>query len=134
MKAKSFLIIILLIVAGCKKETTSLPSGLQGVWELVSVDGGWIGHQEYAAGNGNIFVFKGNAYSRTIKIADSTYKYSGTFSIYSGKPCDYASKQTLIKFTDNDEPSSFSLTGEQLIIGATQCIADGTTLTYRKIQ
>lgn len=134
MKTKYLLAIVILIMAGCKKETTSLSSDLQGTWELVSSDGGWSGHREYQPGNGNTFSFTGNTYSQKIKSTDTTYQYSGTFVIYTGKACDFANEETLIKFNDNDYASSFSLSDEKLIIGTTACIADGTTSSYRKIQ
>lgn len=134
MKAKYFLAIGFLIIAGCKKETTKLTSDVQGTWELLSIEGGWVGHQEYEPGNGNTISFNGNSYSQKIKATDTTYQYSGTFIIYKGKPCDFANEQSLIKFNGNEPAASFSLSNGKLIIGATQCIADGTTSTYKKIQ
>jgi hypothetical protein len=129
-----YLFIVFLIIAGCKKETTKLTSDIQGTWELVSRDGGWIGHQEYPPGNGNFLSFNGNAYSQEIKTTDTTYHSSGTFKIYNGKPCESADEQTLIKFDDVEIPWGFSLSEGKLGIGATPCIADGTTSVYRKIQ
>ena len=133
MKTKYLFVVVFLIIAGCKKETAKLSSDLQGTWELVSSDGAWIGHREYEPGNGNTISFSGNAYSQKIKTIDSTYHYSGTFIIYTGKPCDFANEQTLIKFDDNDA-SSFSLSDGELTIGTTECIADGGSSTYKKIQ
>ena len=100
----------------------------------VSRDGGWIGHQEYPPGNGNILSFNGNAYSQKIKTTDTTYLSSGTFKIYTGKPCEPEDEQTLIKFDDVEIPAGFSFSDGKLAIGATLCIADGTTSVYRKIQ
>jgi len=134
MKAKYLLPIFILIIAGCKKEAASLSSDIQGTWELVSSDGSWTGHQEYEPGNGNSFSFSGNTYLQKIKTGDTTYQYSGTFLIYTGRPCEYGSEQTLIKFNDSEPASSFSLSGGKLTIGATECIADGQSSTYRKIQ
>lgn len=134
MKAKYLLAIMFLIVAGCKKETARLTSDLQGTWELSSVEGAWVGHVDYAPGNGNTFSFIGNNYTQKIKTADTTYQYSGTFEIYKGKPCDFASEQTLIKFNNENWLSSFSLSGLELKIGTTECIVDGSTSTYRKIE
>ena len=129
-----YLFIAFLIIAGCKKETIRLTSDVQGKWELVSRDGGWIGHQEYPPGNGNFLSFNGNAYSQEIKTTDTTYQSSGTYTIYKGKPCESADEQTLIKFNDSEIPAGFSLSDGRLAIGATLCIADGTTSVYRKIQ
>ena len=134
MKAKYIFAIAFLIIAGCKKETARLTSGLQGTWELVSSDGGWSGHQEYEPGNGNTLSFSSNTYSRTLKTADTIYQYSGTFRVYTGKPCYYANEQTLIEFDNNSIPGSFSLSHEKLILGATECVADFPTSTYRKIE
>lgn len=134
MKAKHFLAIVFLVIAGCKKEATGLTSDIQGTWELVSSDGAWVGHQEYQPGNGNTFNFNGNIYSRKIIAADTTYQYSGTFSIYTGKPCDLAKEQTLIQFNDSNDLSSFLLSDGELTIGTTDCIADGGSSTYKKIQ
>ena len=125
---------MILIIAGCKKETAGLASDVQGTWELVSSDGAWTGHREYEPGNGNTFSFSGNTYSQKIKATDTIYQYSGTFVIYTGKPCDFANEQTLIKFDDNEFVSSFSLADGKLTIGTTECIADGGSSTYRKIQ
>ena len=133
MKVKYLAPILFLIIPACKKETGSLLSDLQGTWELRSSDGGWTGHQEYAPGNGNTYSFSGTAYTRQIKTADTTYAYSGTFEIYDEKPCDYATKQTLIEFDDDHFPNSFSLSGGELTIGTTECIVDGGSSTYRKI-
>jgi hypothetical protein len=133
MKAKYFLAVVFFIT-GCKKETSGLVSNVQGTWELVSSEGAWIGHRDYEPGNGNTFTFSGNTYSQKIKATDTTYQYSGTFTIYSGKPCDLANEQTLIKFNDNEDASSFSLLDGKLTIGTTECIADGGSSTYKKIQ
>src|SRR3954469_6738721 len=133
MKAKYFLAVVFFIIAGCQKQITKLTSDVQGTWELVSSDGAWSGHREYEPGNGNTINFSGNNYSQKIKIRDTTYQYSGTFTIYTAKPCDVANEQTLIKFNDN-EISSFSLSNGKLTIGTTQCIADGGSSTYKKIQ
>ena len=133
MKTKYFVIVVFFI-AGCKKETSGLVSNVQGTWELVSSDGAWIGHRDYEPGNGNTIIFSGNTYSQNIKAADTTYQYSGTFTIYTGKPCDLANEQTLIKFNDNEDASSFSLLDGKLTIGTTECIADGGSSTYKKIQ
>ena len=133
MRAKYLVAVLFLTIAGCKKETTGLASAIQGTWELVSSDGGWGGHRDYEPGNGNTFSFKGNTYSQKIRTTDTTYRYNGTFLIYTGKPFDYAREQTLIKFDDNEFASSFSLADGKLTIGATECIADGVSSTYTKI-
>jgi hypothetical protein len=72
---------------------------------LVS-DGAWSGHQEY---DGNTFSFSRNIYSQKIKATDTTYQYSGTFTIYTGKPCEFANEQTLIKFNNDEYANSFSI-------------------------
>lgn len=135
MKPKYFFALILLIVAGCKKGTSILPSlGLQGTWELESSYGSWGGYHEYPQGNGNTFTFNGNNYSRTTKTTDTTYQGTGTFRIYTAKPCDFADEQPLIEFDNNNFTESFSLSNGKLIIGTTECIIDGGYSTYRKIQ
>src|SRR4051812_43177547 len=109
MKAKYFLAIILLTIAGCKKETTKLTSDIQGTWELASSDYAWAGHHDYPPGNGNIYTFNGNSYSRKTIATDTTYLSSGTFKIYTGKPCEFANEQMLIQFDSVEYISSFSL-------------------------
>ena len=111
MKAKYLVILVFLLIVGCKKEIEGLTFDLQGTWELTSTTD-WIGHVEYEPGNGNTINFSGNTYSQTIKTTDTTYQYSGTFRIYIDKPCDYAREQTLIKFDDNDASSFFLLDGK----------------------
>lgn len=133
MKARYFWVVMILTIAGCKKETGRLTSNLQGTWELVSSDGAWIGHRDYNPGNGNTLQFSGNKYSQTMKTTDTTYHFSGTFTVYKGKPCDSAKEQTLLKM-NSDDASSFSLYDAKLTIGTTECILDGGSSTYRKIQ
>ena len=134
MKAKYLVAILLLLVISCKKESARLTDDLQGKWELASVDGAWVGNVDYEAGNGNTFTFSGNNYERVLKTQDTTIHVSGTFSVYTGKPCDMAAEQTLIEFDGiHDNPNSFSLHDGKVSIGTTECIADGGTSTYRKI-
>src|SRR5215831_20998342 len=128
MNTKYILAFVLLIVASCKKETVRLTSDIEGTWELTSMDGGWVGHKEFEPGNGNTLSFNGNKYTQRVKGTDTTYQYSGTFTIYNGKPCENANEQMLIKLND-DFPNSFSLSDEQLVIGTTICIADGANYT-----
>jgi hypothetical protein len=133
MKTKHLFVIILLI-AGCQKEIANLSSDVQGTWELVSAESAWGGQQEYEQGNGNVISFSGNTYSQKIKIRDTIYQYSGTFTIYKGKPCESAAEQTLIKFNDDEYTNRISLSDGKLTIGTTECIADGGSSTYRKIE
>src|SRR3954454_12882491 len=131
MKAKYLLAVMFFMIAGCQKQITRLTSDAQGTWELVSSDGAWSGHREYEPGNGNTISFSGNTYSQKIKIRDSTYQYSGTFTIYTAKPCDVANEQTLIKFNDN-EISSFSLSNGKLTIGKNECILFWGKFNFKK--
>jgi hypothetical protein len=108
-----------------QKRNSKLTSDLQGTWELVSSDGAWSGHQEYEPGNGTTFIR--NTYSQKIKATDTTYEYSGTFTIYTGKPCDFANEQTLIKFNNDECANRFSLSDGKLTIGTTECIADDSS-------
>ena len=134
MKAKYLVAILLLLIISCKKESARLTDDLQGKWELASSDGAWSGHVDYEPGNGNTYTFISNNYERTIIGVDSIYTYSGTFKIYTGKPCDFAQEQTLIEFDNiHDNPARFSLSDGKLSIGTTECIADGGTATYKKI-
>src|SRR5688572_17793144 len=98
----------LLSFVSCDKESDSLPPKLKGKWELESVQGGWVGHQTYPRGNGNTFVFKNNTYLQTVRAADTSYQYSGTFSIFSGKPCEMSREQTLIQLDSSQIKYSFS--------------------------
>ena len=131
---RNYFLIFFLCLAGCKKETTDLKSEIQGTWELVSSESGWGGHYDYDPGNGNLVSFDGNEYIQTMKSADSTCHYNGTFTIYTGKPCDFANEQTLIAFDSAYYANSFSLGNGRLTIGTTECIADGGSSTYRKIR
>ena len=110
MQVKYLTAIILILIAGCKKETAGLTADLKGTWELISTDGEWSGHHDYAPGNGNTFTFNGDNYAQHVIIADSTYHYAGTFSIYTGKPCDGAGEQTLIIFDNTQVCSKQELT------------------------
>ena len=134
MKPKYFIAVLFVAIAACKKDVQKFSSDLQGTWELVSSYGGWSGHQEYAPGNGNIFTFYGNNYSRVVKSTGTTYQYTGTFKIYTGNPCDFAKEQTLIDFDNNGFADSFSLSEGKITIGTIECIMDGGSSTYRKIR
>ncbi|MGN6355503.1 MAG: hypothetical protein ACTHLB_19090 [Parafilimonas sp.] len=134
MKLKYFIVVLLIAIAACKKDAQKLSSDLQGTWELVSSDGGWSGHHEFEPGNGNTFAFDGNNYSRVIKSTDTTYQYTGTFKVYTGKPCEFAEEQPLIDFDNSGFASSFALSGGRLTIGTTECIMDGGGSTYKKIR
>ncbi len=129
-----YLLAVVFFIAACNKELPALTPDSQGAWELVSSDGAWSGHREFQPGNGNILSLNGNKYAQTIKTTDTTYHYSGTYIIYTGKPCDIAIEQTLIKFNDDENPSNFSLKDGKLIISSTECITDGGSSTYKKIQ
>ena len=134
MKFKYYIIVACIVLAGCKIESARLAADLKGTWELTSVYGDWGGNHEYEPGNGNIIIFNGDTYYQEIKTTDTTYKLSGTFIIYTGKPCDFAREQKLITFDNSEYAGSFSLSGGKLTMGATECIADGSTSTYRKIE
>ena len=54
MKAKYLVILVFLLIVGCKKEIEGLTFDLQGTWELTSTTD-WIGHVEYEPGNGNTY-------------------------------------------------------------------------------
>lgn len=134
MKVKFVTVFLLLAVLSCKKEYSGIMNNLQGKWELVSYDGAWVGHIDYAPGNDYTYTFTGNNYSLNAPSADTVYKRSGTFRIYTGKPCDYAAEQTLIEFDSvHENPSKLSITDGKLVIGTTECIADGGYQTFRKI-
>ena len=133
MKSIYVLTLTILILSGCKKDD-KIPAGLSGTWELESSFSGWGGTQTYPPGNGNTITFSDNNYSEKIKSADTTYQISGTFKVFSGKPCDGASEQTLIQFDMLEHIESFSLADGKLSIGTTECILDGGGSTYRKIQ
>ena len=133
MRAGYFWVEMILTIANCKKETAMLASNLQGTWELVSSDGAWMGYRDYNPGNGNTLQFNGNKYSQTMKTMDTAYHFSGTFTVYKGKPCDSAKEQTLIKM-NSDDANSISQYDGNLTISTTECILDGGSSTYRKIQ
>lgn len=134
MKPKYFIAVWIVAMTACKKDVQPSSSDLQGTWELVAYDGGWSGHHEYASGNGNTFTFNGNNYSRVVKSTDTTYHYTGTFKIYTGKPCEFAEEQPLIDFDNSGNADSFSLSEGKLTIGTNQCIMDGGSSTYKKIR
>jgi len=133
MKNKITIVLIVCIIGGCKKDPVALNSQLQGTWELVKSYSGWGGVQEYSSGNGNTLKFSENSFVRNIKTTDTTFAISGTFSVYTGKPCEYASEQTLIKFNHDEISSSVSILNGELTIGTTECVADGGSSTYKKI-
>ena len=134
MKAKYLVAVLFVAILSCKKEAARLTDDLQGKWELVSYDGAWIGHVDYEPGNGNTFTVSGNNYDQVLVTQDSNYHTTGTFRIFIGKPCDFAAEQTLIEFDNNhDSPSKFTLSDGKLVMGSTECIADGGFQTFRKI-
>ena len=135
MKLKSLgIAVCFLTILSCNKQDTDLPAGLNGTWELLSTDGGWSGHHDYPSGNGNTIAFDGHKYSQKIKAIDTTYLSSGTFKIYTGKPCDLAKEETVISFDSSDIASGFSRSGNQITFTSTECLVDGGSSTYKKIQ
>ena len=134
MKTKYLVTVLFVAALSCEKEYSGLADNLQGKWELVSYDGAWVGHVDYAAGNDYTYTFTGNNYKLNAPSTDTVYQRAGTFKIYTGKPCDFAQEQTLIEFDNvHENPSKISITDGKLIIGTTECIADGGYQTFRKI-
>lgn len=133
---------ILILMAGCKKDNAlkSLQQQLSGKWELTRTFNGWGGTTDYPPGNGNFIIFDENTFSNKSVINDTTYTTFGSFSIYKGKPCDNFPEIELLELHDILSSSSIgsinaiTLNNGELAIGATQCIADGSTNFYRKIQ
>ena len=126
--------ILFFSIMACTKHASKVSSDLNGTWELISSDDGWNGHLDYPAGNGNTFEFNGNTYIQIIKSTDTAYKYSGTFEIYNGKPCDIGMVQTVIKFDEDLTASSFSKSDITITLSSSECIADGQTKVYQKVQ
>lgn len=126
-------LLLISLIAGCTKEISTLNNDLQGTWELKRSLSGWGGSVDYTTGNGNTISFNGNAFIQQIKTADTTYTIQGSFSVHKGKPCDFAQEQRLIKMNDDQYENNLTITNKELSIGATECIADGSTSIYRKI-
>lgn len=125
---------IFLTIAGSCKKSTALDPAIEGTWELVASDGGWTAHEDFPPGNGNLYTFTGHNYVQTIAAGDTTYQYSGTFSIETGKACAGSTTTTLIRFDKVDVPATFTLLNDTLIIGAPHaCIADAPDRTYTRI-
>lgn len=130
---------LLLTTTSCKKDNTlrSLDQELTGKWELVRANNGWGGIFEYSSGNGNTISFTDSNYSQQIAYNDTTFNYQGGYRLYAGKPCDFADETTLINLSSVDGisyPQEILLKNGELSIGATECIADGGTNYYRKIE
>jgi len=128
-----------LLFAGCKKDNAvkSLKNEITGKWELVRANSGWGGMQEFSPGNGNTISFTGSSYSQRVSYNDTTFNFNGGYTIYTGKPCDFAAEITLINLSSVDGlgyPQEIKLDNDELSIGATECIADGGTNFYRKIE
>ncbi len=129
----------LIIVAGCKKDSSLKIDNQQliGKWELTKSFGGWSGEKKYEPGNGNTISFAGSNSVQHFAYNDTSFTTTATYTIYQGKPCEFAAETTLIHFkiADNYEyDNDFSLANGELAIGSTQCIADGSTNYYRKVQ
>ncbi len=134
MKPIYILSVTILILSGCKKDD-KIPAGLNGTWELESSLSAWGGTHTYPPGNGNTFTFDGHTYLQKVVTADTAYEGSGTFKVYTGKPCDIANEETLIEWNnDSNTIQDFSLNNGEFSIGTIACIADGGGSTYRKIQ
>ena len=129
----------LIIASGCKKDSSLKIDNQQlaGKWELTKSIGAWFGEKNYEPGNGNTISFDGSNSVQHFAYNDTSFTITATYTIYQGKPCEFAAETTLIHFktADNYEyDNDFSLANGELTIGATQCIADGSTNYYRKIQ
>lgn len=135
MATYKYLAFIALVVAFAtcnKKSSTEIT--LNGKWELMYVEGGWVGHRNYERGNGNTLTFQNSSYSRTVHYDDTTYKESGTFSVFKAKPCESADEKTLLKFDSIEMLNVLDLSATTLTIGPSPtCIIDAGTATYRKL-
>ena len=128
-----------IVTTGCKKDSAlkSLNQQLTGKWELTRSFGGWTREKTYEPGNGNTIMFNSNTLVQYLKYDTGLYTINATYNIYQGKPCDFAAETTLIhyKTIDNNEyDNEISLTDGELKIANTQCIADGSTNYYRRIE
>ncbi len=140
MKKAPILISCFFIIAtGCTKNSavTDLNKSIIGKWELTRTISGWGGEKVYAPGNGNTILFEGNNAIQYIAYNDTTFTYEGSYSIFKGKPCEFAPATTLFRFYTPDGlgyDQEIILSDGELKIGTTQCIADGGTSFYRRIE
>jgi|GEM_PF-1415979 len=133
MKKFIFLLLLPVVFLSCKKESDEkkFMKAIAGTWELEKYMGGWSPVVNYPIGNGNLLVLsKDGSYKR---MKHDTLIVGGSFSIKKSTSC--GSEEFL--FVTSDQQTNdlrVDLTGLKLGIGASMCIADGSSSIYRKVE
>ena len=133
MKRIILLLILPLIFLSCKKnsEEKKFMKSIAGKWELEKYMGGWSPVINYPAGNGNFLILsKDGSYKR---MKHDTLIVGGNFSIEKRSDCN-ADEFTFVTADQQTNGNRIDLTASKLTIGASSCIADGSSSVYRKVE
>jgi hypothetical protein len=138
--AAGILIMVLLFIAGCKKDTattTQLQHDLTGSWELskayvyTDVPGGVLSYQP---GNGNTLLFGNNRqFTETVVSSDTSYTVNGTYLLQKEDNCgiNLLSKRNNSNTTDNYH---IAVHQDSLFVNSGNCIADAPVYIYLRKQ
>jgi len=123
----SFAATLVIACTSCKKSSADL--SLQGNWELIKISG-MAGITNFAAGNGNKYIFEGNNYSR---YENGTLVTSGRFSIVKDDSASVSRLAGYITF-ENPPPTTnwfYLLDNNTLVIDYGSAV-DGPVNTYTR--
>ena len=128
MKNYLYILLVLLILASCKKSATAPSPGLFGKWELRHEAGTIVGFDStFTAGNGRVLQFRGD--SSYLRYNKSRLLSQGRFHIGT---INYPQNNTpAIFFDGNNSGNVLILNGDKLQIGADY--DDGEEADYQKI-
>ncbi len=134
MKRLLFLLISLVYLAGCKKDTITIQEGLIGTWELRESSGSLLGYRHnYQPGNGNTITFLDSSHFKSVYVnEDTTTAGGGIYQISTRSDCD-GTPHTVISYPPNLFYRAISYSNDTLHIDD-YCVSDAVFNTYVKIK
>lgn len=130
MKYILIIAVAVTVLISCKKDKNNVYKEYAGKWELKSKGGLFV--QFFPPGNGNILILEVNRVYK--RFQSDTLKFTGSYTIENLIDCDKASDKVIV---------SDSLGPNRMLVGLFQdstlyfyqseCIADGLTITYRRV-
>lgn len=135
MKNTILIAFILLLLAACKREADVADPYRQftGTWEAAQFIG-YPGNVNLPPGNGRILVLDDNAMMENRR--NDTVLYRGRYYLQHRADCH--PRANTLYFTTGDSnylwESYIELTNDQLILSASNCLADGGTTIFRRVK
>jgi hypothetical protein len=135
MKNTILIAFVLVLLAACRKDA-EIPAQYRqfaGTWELEQFIG-FPGNMTYPAGNGRLLVLGADGMMESRQ--KDTVVYRGRY--YLQQKADCHPRETTLYFTTSD--SSYlregyvQLTNGKLTLGSSNCLMDGGTAVYRRVE